>query len=470
MLIRLVTATLLLATFVAGRHARASCGDSPNTWRSKLDRWWKQQREIWRTRSSADQQDPSWTPPGFGRFDQFPPQFPERLGRYQGMPDFDQLNAEWTPPGRESRVDWLARHGAKKDVYDETLSLVKRCKTTMLKQEGYKVTKKEVAEMDMFLFGSLPTLQQAEACVELHKRRHKRKLLNFKVLPVYMWPMPIIYKYDGTHNAEAKKMIEAAIKHWESETCIRFRRVDTNTTVTEQHLLFTSQANCYSYTGRVPKSTAFPQQINLNSYGCTNWLGLPVHEIGHAIGFWHEHVRTDRDKYVTVNMSYIYWWYRINYVKLNSTLVDNRNVPYDHGSLMHYSATELSIGTLRSLQPTNPLYEKTMGQRVGLSFFDAKLANLAYCKDKCAGVKPFVRCYNGGYRDPNDCSKCKCPEGFGRWRCRYQARVHGGCRPTSSGYFYVRSTRERCVSSRNYDQADGKGAYRNGDKCNWLFK
>ena len=57
------------------------------------------------------------------------------------MPDFDQLNAEWTPPGRESRVDWLARHGAKKDVYDETLSLVKRCKTTMLKQEGYKVSR-----------------------------------------------------------------------------------------------------------------------------------------------------------------------------------------------------------------------------------------------------------------------------------------------------------------------------------------
>ena len=30
--------------------------------------------------------------------------------------------------------------------------------------------------------------------------------------------------------------------------------------------------SCYSYTGRVPKSTIFPQQINLNSRDCTTWV------------------------------------------------------------------------------------------------------------------------------------------------------------------------------------------------------
>ncbi|KAI0221957.1 Zinc metalloproteinase nas-36 [Lamellibrachia satsuma] len=111
-----------------------------------------------------------------------------------------------------------------------------------------------------------------------------------------------------------------------------------------------------------------------------------------------------------------------------------------------------------------------MGQRIGLSFFDSKLANLAYCEDQCAGVTPLVRCYNGGYRDPNDCSKCKCPDGFGRRRCRYPAPAHGGCSPTSSRAITVRSRTEHCVSTRNYNQANGDGVYIHGDKCNWLFK
>ena len=62
------------------------------------------------------------------------------------------------------------------------------------------MTKKEIRKMDFFLFGSLPTLEQAQECVEQHKHRHKRKLLNFHNYPVYKWPMPIIYKYDGTHG------------------------------------------------------------------------------------------------------------------------------------------------------------------------------------------------------------------------------------------------------------------------------
>ena len=49
-----------------------------------------------------------------------------------------------------------------------------------------------------------------------------------------------------------------------------------------------------------------------------------------------------------------------------------------------------------------------------------------FASDKCSGVKPALRCYNRGYRDPNDCSKCKCPEGFGRRQCRDPAPVNGG--------------------------------------------
>jgi len=45
-----------------------------------------------------------------------------------------------------------------------------------------------------------------------------------------------------------------------------------------------------------------------------------------------------------------------------------------------------------------------------------------------------------------------------------------GCSPTSSGIIIVDSTTEHCVSSRNYNQADGKGTFSHGDKCNWLLQ
>jgi hypothetical protein len=49
-----------------------------------------------------------------------------------------------------------------------------------------------------------------------------------------------------------------------------------------------------------------------------------------------------------------------------------------------------------------------MGQRVGLSFLDSKLANLGYhCGDNC---NPKPTCENEGYVDQS--CHCTCPDGF----------------------------------------------------------
>jgi len=47
-----------------------------------------------------------------------------------------------------------------------------------------------------------------------------------------------------------------------------------------------------------------PQQLNLQRNGCI-WHGTIIHELLHALGFWHMQSATDRDKYVIIHWNNI---------------------------------------------------------------------------------------------------------------------------------------------------------------------
>jgi len=102
----------------------------------------------------------------------------------------------------------------------------------------------------------------------------------------------------------------------------------------------------------------------------------------HALGFFHEQNRHERDSYVQVMSANIKPSMMANFEKSSSKTQSGFGVEYDYGSVMHYSATSFTRNgqpTLKALRSSSDASQ--MGQRRGFSAGDVRKINAMYkCK------------------------------------------------------------------------------------------
>jgi len=175
----------------------------------------------------------------------------------------------------------------------------------------------------------------------------------------------------GDHNNAEKEVILGALAKYASVTCYEF----VERTNEADYIEITNQSGCWSYVGK----QGGKQQISLQRNGCV-YEGIVIHEFMHAMGFFHEQSRYDRDQYVTINWDNICCNADGNFGIASADYTTLHDQPYDYKSIMHYGETDFSIDrrnlkTIVAKDGTTPL-----GQRNGLTQIDiAKNLDLYQC-------------------------------------------------------------------------------------------
>jgi len=161
---------------------------------------------------------------------------------------------------------------------------------------------------------------------------------------------------------ELAERVKAATAHWQKHSPFRFiARTDQ-----KDYLSFEKRNGCFSRVGR----QGGKQVISLG-VGCG--LGAAIHEIGHALGLWHEQSRSDRDQHITVVLENVAPEHRHNFDK---HVLDGKDLgKYDFGSIMHYPAKAFSTNGKDTIVTK---HGESIGQRVGLSANDIAAVRMLY--------------------------------------------------------------------------------------------
>lgn len=199
------------------------------------------------------------------------------------------------------------------------------------------------------------------------------------------WPDGIVpYVVPDNSSDIQRAKIAEAIAHWTEKSTITFvERTSDNQDDYPNRIRFESSNSCASYVGMQGG-----EQPVLVSDACS--VGSIIHEIGHAIGLFHEHTRPDRDNFAQIIWDDIVKGKEINFEVLDVGVQEYG--PYDYGSIMHYGEYFFSA----TGQPTIVVPDGiSIGQRQSLSPLDVDSVNNMYATDLIL-FEPTLNSVEGG--------------------------------------------------------------------------
>lgn len=159
------------------------------------------------------------------------------------------------------------------------------------------------------------------------------------------WDSGVVpYQIAAEFPAVERQNILDAFAKWSQVAPIVFVERTTQTgylNITRDNSLPDQATGCFSNIGQFRMGVVVRTNYGDN---CAQRVHAVAHELGHALGFRHEHQRGDRDDYVTVDLANVQENALANFNLLpNAPLVG----PYDFGSIMHYPRGNFAIDPSR---------------------------------------------------------------------------------------------------------------------------
>ncbi|XP_047243248.1 meprin A, alpha (PABA peptide hydrolase), tandem duplicate 1 [Girardinichthys multiradiatus] len=189
----------------------------------------------------------------------------------------------------------------------------------------------------------------------------------------YRWKFPIPYILGDDLDLNAKGCVHQAFEMYRLKSCVDFKPYEGEKT----YIKFEKRGGCFSSVGDQQNG----QILSLGS-GCDH-KAVVEHELLHALGFYHEQSRTDRDDYVDIWLDQVTPGLEHNFNKYNDDFITDQNTAYDYESVMHYRPFSFNKNeSIPTVTTKIPEFYNIIGQYLDFSKMDTLRLNRMY---NCSG-------------------------------------------------------------------------------------